>query len=262
MRRGPDRGGRRRLPSLAAPALIAAASLLPAVGLADHPQHEHPLSHEFYFTRGIYSAGGGSDDWGARWAVDYPKADHQFLIALERLTGVDAYASHNAVALARPHLRDFPFLYVLEVGSLLLTEADVTALREYLAAGGFMVVDDFWGTSAWRNFEAEMRRVFPDRPLVDVPPEHPVFHAYYQVREILQVPNVYQAASGPTHEYDGYVPRVRGIFDDEGRLMVLVNWNTDLGDAWEWADSPDYPLRYSTFAFELGINFVIYAMSY
>jgi hypothetical protein len=262
MRRGPERAKPRRLPSPAALALIVIAAVPFAGASADHERSEHPLSHEFYFTRGIYSAGGGSDDWGARWAVDYPKAEHQFLVALERLTGVDAYASHNAVELAHPRLRDFPFLYVLEVGSLLLTDADVTALREYLGAGGFMVVDDFWGTSAWRNFEAEMRRVFPDRPLVDVPPEHPVFHAYYQVDEILQVPNVYQAGSGPTHEYDGYVPRVRGIFDDAGRLMVLVNWNTDLGDAWEWADSPDYPLRYSTFAFELGVNFVIYAMSY
>jgi hypothetical protein len=125
-----------------------------------------------------------------------------------------------------------------------------------------MVVDDFWGTAAWRNFETEMARVFPDRPIVDVPLDHPVFHAYYDVAEVIQVPNVYQASGGPTHEYDGYVPRVRGIFDDEGRLMVLVNWNTDLGDAWEWADSPDYPLRFSTYAYELGINFVIYAMSY
>ena len=92
--------------------------------------------------------------------------------------------------------------------------------------------------------------------------DHPVFHAFYDIREILQVPNVYQARGGPTHELDGYNPHVRGIFDDQGRLMVLINWNTDLGDAWEWADNPRYPLRYSTYAYELGINFVIYAMSH
>jgi hypothetical protein len=108
--------------------------------------------------------------------------------------------------------------------------------------------------------------VFPDREIVELPMEHPVFHAFYDVTEILQVPNVYQgsmvASGGPTHEYDGYVPHVRGIFDDDGRLMVLINWNTDLGDAWEWADDPSYPLKFSTFAFEIGINFVIYGMSY
>ena len=125
-----------------------------------------------------------------------------------------------------------------------------------------MVVDDFWGTSAWRNFEQEMARVFPDRPIVDVPLDHPVFHAYYDIAEIVQVPNVYQASGGTTYEYDGYVPRVRGIFDPQGRLLVLVNWNTDLGDAWEWADDPGYPLRYSNYAYKLGVNAVIYALSY
>ena len=211
----------------------------------------------------MYSSGGDAGDgWGARWAVDYPKADHQFLVAVKRLTGVDAYPADNAVELDAKRLRDFPFLYVLEVGSLLLADKDVIALRDYLATGGFLVVDDFWGSNAWRNFEDEMSRVFPDREIVDVPLDHPIFHAYYDVNEILQVPNVYQAAGGQTHEYDGYVPRVRGIFDEQGRLMVLANWNTDLGDAWEWADNPDYPLRYSTYAYELGINFVVYAMSY
>lgn len=240
--------------------LATVVSGIAQVSRAEYPAKGHPLSHEFYFTRAIYA--GGEGDWGGRWAVDYPKADHQFLVALSRLTGVDAYESDNAIELAKATLRDYPFLYVLEVGSLYLTDEDVKALRDYLQAGGFMVVDDFWGTAAWRNFEGEMARVFPDNPIVDVPMDHPVFHAYYDVGEVIQVPNVYQAGGGPTHEYDGYVPRVRGIFDDAGRLMVLVNWNTDLGDAWEWADNPDYPLRYSTYAYELGINFVIYAMSY
>lgn len=219
--------------------------------------------HEFYFTRGIYGEGGvGAADWGPRWAVDFPKADEQFLVALRRLTIVDAFDKDNAIGIDEARLRDFPFLYVLEVGALSLTEAQATAVREYLLAGGFMVIDDFWGTWAWQNLEQEMRLVFPNRTIVDVPLDHPVFHAFYDVTEILQVPNVHQAAGGPTWEYDGRVPHVRGIFDDEGRLMVLINWNTDLGDAWEWADLPSYPLRYSTYAFEIGINFVIYGMSY
>lgn len=222
--------------------------------------------HEFFFTRGIYSGGGGDDDWGARWAVDYPKADLQFLTALRRLSIVDAFESDNAIELDDPQLRRFPFLYILEVGSMSLTDPEVRGLRDYLLAGGFMVVDDFWGTWAWENFETEMRRVFPDRPIAEIPLTHSVFHVFYDITEILQVPNVYQgyfaASGGPTHEYDGYVPYVRGIFDDDGRLMVLINWNTDLGDAWEWADDPNYPLKFSTFAYEMGINFVIYAMTH
>ena len=97
--------------------------------------------HEFFFTRGIYNGGGGDDDRGARWAVDYPKADLQFLIALKRLSIVDAYESDNTITLDDPQLRRFPFLYILEVGSLSMTDSEVRALRNYLLAGGFMVVE-------------------------------------------------------------------------------------------------------------------------
>lgn len=217
---------------------------------------------EFFFLRGIYGGGGlGDDDWG-RWAIDYPKADQQFLVALRRLSIVDAYPREFALELDSPALRDHPFVYILEVGGLSLDDRQAQLLRDYLLSGGFLVVDDFWGSWAWRNFERQMRRVFPDRRLVDVPLDHPVFHAFYDIESIIQVPNIRQGSGGPTHEGDGIVPRVRGIFDDQGRLMVLANWNTDLGDAWEWADSPTYLLRYSTFAYEMGVNFVIYAMSY
>ena len=230
-------------------AIGAMAALL--LGLPAAAQEDDDDAHEFFFTRGIYSDT-GEDDW--------------FLIALKRLSTVHAFDSDNALELDDPALRKYPFLYILEVGSMKLSDSEVKALRSYLDAGGFMVIDDFWGTWAWENLVHEMRRVFPDREIVEVPMEHPVFHAFYDVTEILQVPNVYQgsmyASGGPTHEYDGYVPHVRGIFDEEGRLVVLINWNTDLGDAWEWADDPNYPLKFSTFAFEMGINFVIYGMSY
>ena len=82
------------------------------------------------------------------------------------------------------------------------------------------------------------------------------------ITEVLQVPNVALASGPKTHEYDGVIPHTRGIYDDDGRLMVLINWNTDLGDAWEWADDPSYPLRYSNYAYKMGINIVIYAMSF
>ena len=236
-------------------------TLLAAPALAQSDAPVDSLDHEFFFTRGIYGDG-GDGEWGPRWAVDYPRADRHFLVALRRLTVVDAYESDFTVALDDPQLRDYPFVYILEVGSLGLDSEQARKLREYLLAGGFLVIDDFWGSWAWRNLEEQMRQVFPDRPIVEVSLDHPVFHAFYDIDEVLQVPNVHQAAGGPTYEYDGYVPHVRGIFDDKGRLMVLINWNTDLGDAWEWADRPSYPLRYSTYAYELGINFVIYAMSY
>ena len=155
-----------------------------------------------------------------------------------------------------------PFVYLVEIGALELREKQKQRLRRFLLAGGFLVVDDFWGSWAWRNTERQMQSLFPDRPIRDVPLDHPLFNSFYRIDTLLQVPNVRQAGSGRTHEFDGHNPRVRGIFDASGRLMILFNFNTDLGDAWEWADEPSYPLEFSNFAFRMGVNFAVYAMSY
>jgi len=218
---------------------------------------------EFYFTRAAYTS--WRRGWGTQnWAIDYPKADRIFLSFIARLLpNIDAYDEEHPVLLDDPDLRRFPFLYAVEVGYMDLTPEEREGLRGYLEAGGFLVVDDFWGSREWANFEYQMSRVLPDRPIVDLPLDHPVFSSFYEIDEILQVPNVGQGrAGGPTYEQDGYVPVVRGIHDENGRLMVLINWNTDLGDAWEWADDPFYPLRYSTYAYQLGVNMIVYAMSH
>jgi Domain of unknown function (DUF4159) len=220
--------------------------------------------HNFYFTRAVYSGwGGGGFGWGS-WSVDYPTADRWIVGVLGRLTGVDAYPMENPVRLDDPDLRRFPFLYALEVGRMSLREEEVEGLRDYLLAGGFLVIDDFWGASEWYNFEREMSRVLPEFEIVDLPLDHPIFSTFYQIEEIIQVPNVGQGIrGGATHENGetGRIPRVRGIFDDQGRLMVIINWNTDLGDAWEWAEDPAYPLQYSTYAYQMAANFIVYAMT-
>ena len=221
--------------------------------------------YEFYFTRGQYSGysrrgrGGG---WGT-WAIDYPEADRHFVIGLKRMTNVDAYDWENPVRLDDPDLNLYPVLYLLEVGGMSMTEAEVEGLRRYLDAGGFLVIDDFWGTWEWANFQREMERLLPEHTIVDLPLDHPIFHVYFDVEEIIQVPNVTQGRrGGPTWEQDGFVPHCMGIFDERGRLMVVINWNTDLGDAWEWADDPRYPYKFSTYAWQMGINFVLYGMSH
>ena len=215
-------------------------------------------AREFFFTRAVYNSG---YRWSS-WATDYPKADRQFLIILERLIDLDAYEAENAVRLDDPNVRRFPFLYALEVGDMYMSEAEAEGLRDYLLAGGFLMIDDFWGTWEWANFESEIRRVLPEHPIVDIPLDHPIFNTVYNIEEIVQVPSIGNAQGGPTWERDGYEPQVKGIFDDDGRLMVIINWNTDIGDAWEWAESPYYPLRYSTYAIEITINIIVYAMSH
>jgi len=227
------------------------------------PEISNPgVPREFYFSRAAYTGYYRFRDYRS-WQVDFPKADRQFLIGLRRLTNLDAFEGENPIRLTDPNLGRFPFLYTVEVGYMALTELEVEGLRRYLHAGGFLVVDDFWGTFEFENFQNQIQRILPGYPIVDLPLDHPIFSCFYNVEEIIQVPNVGQGMQGgPTWESDGYYPAVKGIFDERGRLMVMINWNTDLGDAWEWAENPYYPLKFSTYAYQMGVNFIIYAMSH
>lgn len=225
----------------------------------ERPSLRHPGGpREFYFTRGAYSSGWR---WSS-WATDYPKADRQFMLAVNSFIDINAAEHENVVRLNDPEIRRYPFLYALEVGSMALTASEVKGLRDYLLAGGFLVIDDFWGSWEWANFEREIRRVLPEFPIQEMPLDHPIFNAVYRIDEILQVPAIGNHWYGRTWEQDGYTAHARGIFDHDGRLMVIINWNTDLGDAWEWFERPEYPLNYSSFAVRMGINFIVYAMSH
>jgi len=216
---------------------------------------------EFYFTRAIYSGYGRRS---SSWRIDFPKADVQFLIGVRRYTNIDAYEYEHPLRLDDPELRRYPFLYALEVGRMALTAAEIEGLRGYLLAGGFLVIDDFWDMGEWQNFEYEIGQVLPEYPIVDIPLDHPLLSAFYEIDELVQVPNVGLASrGGRTWEcYSPCQPALRGIFDDHDRLMVVINWNTDLGDAWEWVEQPWYPFTYSSFAYKLGINMIIYGMSH
>ena len=221
-----------------------------------------PPGYAFYFTRGIYT-GVRRGRWGGSWATDYPKADRQFLVGLKHLTGIDAYGLENPVPLDDAALRHYPLVYVLEVGYMAISDTEVTALRDFLRAGGMLMVDDFWGTYEWANFEREIRRVLPNCDIVELPLDHPLFHTVYDISRVRQVPNINNAMrGGPYWERDGYVPHLRGIFDDEGRLIVVINWNTDLGDAWEWAENPYYPIELSNYAWQVAVNTIVYAMTH
>jgi hypothetical protein len=233
------------------------------------PDTPFPEIREFFFTRVAYSGYGGGfgGGWGRRrqaWATDYPDADRHFMTVLKRLTNLDGYDYENVVQLNDDALRRFPFIYALEVGYMDLSEPEVRGLRNYLDAGGFLVIDDFWGLQEYENFEYQMARVLPGRSIVDIPLEHPLFNAFYDIAEVRQTPAIGRGVNGrPTWERtDAKIPMVKGIYDDHDRLMVVVNWNTDLGDAWEHAENPFYPLEYSTYAYQVGVNMVVYGMSH
>lgn len=244
----------------------AALPALPAIGPAPLDAQLSPsfgalsatdLPHSFYFTRAMYTGIRGSS-----WRTDFPQADRWIVNVLGRLTAIDVAQRENPIRLDDPDLRRFPFLYALEVGAMALRDYEVEALRGYLLAGGFLMIDDFWGTYQWLNFEREIRRVLPEYEIVEIPMDHPIFSTFYEIDTIVQVPAVNQGIrGGPTFEQDGYVPRALGIFDDHDRLMVMINWNTDIGDAWEHAEHPLYPLEYSTYAYQIAANTIIYALT-
>ena len=215
---------------------------------------------DFTFLRLIYS-GEGWREWG--WATDYPKADLQFLYGLQKLNDFTFVSSeHKALSIVNSEVFEYPFLYAVEVGNMTLSELEVIHLREYLMRGGFLVVDDFHGSYEWNQFYRQIKRVLPEYEPVDLPLSHPIFHCYYDIDRLIQIPGIQYLYYGRTWEKGGYRARYMGIQDDSGRLMVMINHNVDLGDAWEWAEVEEYPREYANLAFQLGINYIVYAMTH
>lgn len=216
---------------------------------------------EFQFVRLQYSER-GSGGWGrGRWLVDYPEAEDFFTQGVGRLTRVDI-GRPQIVNLLDDRLFLHPWLYAVEVGYWYLSNAEAERLREYLLRGGFLMVDDFHGTREWAQFAESMNRVFPDRPIVEIPDGDPVLHAVYDLDERIQIPGIGAWMRGRTYEQDGFNPHWRGVYDDHERLMVAINFNMDLGDAWEHADDPRYPEVMTRRAYQFAVNYVIYAMSH
>lgn len=221
----------------------------------------HPNSR---FTHFFHS--GPVLDWhqgGTSWSQDYPRADRHFSAALRRLTRVHTRSVEQPVNLDDPDdVFNWPWLCAGEMGDWLLTDHQAAVLRDYLLRGGFLVLDDFWGTEEWGRFEQSMSRVFPDRPIVEIDDEDAIFHTVYDLNERYQIPGQWGLRRGTMYRNDGSIPYWRGIYDDHGRVMVAMFFNSDVGDSWEWADDPNYPEKYSALGIRLGVNYVIYSLSH
>jgi len=217
---------------------------------------------------GGFRGRGFGGDWreggrGIFWTMDYPRSDRHFAVALRRLTRVHTRSVEEPVNLDEGFQYNWPFLYGVEVGHWDLTDEQAMRLREFLLRGGFFMCDDFHGSFEWEVFLRSMKRVFPDRDIVDLPEDAPIFHTIYDLDQKIQVPGASPwFGRHVTYEQDGTVPRWRGIYDDHGRLMVAICHNMDLGDSWEHADNPDYPQEFSALGIRIGINYVVYSMSH
>jgi hypothetical protein len=207
--------------------------------------------------------GGGWRGRGGRsFQTDFPEAEEHFTMGVGRLTRLDIGKQARMLEITDDAIFDYPWLYAVEVGRWQLDDNEAARLREYLLRGGFFMVDDFHGTQQWAIFVESMQRVFPDRPIVEIPDDDEVKHVLYDLEAHIQIPGIYPWMGGVTYEQDGYDPHWRGIYDDAGRLMVAINFNMDLGDAWEHANDPRYPEPFTGLATRFAVNYVIYAMTH
>ncbi|HET9263588.1 MAG TPA: DUF4159 domain-containing protein [Vicinamibacterales bacterium] len=261
----------------AVPALAGAALLLwgLAAALAPDADAQNPLQPDarfaglqWTFARVRYQAwdvpaSHGCDAYNECWSIDYPAAEHNLSRRVRTVTSIQAN-DPVVVALEDPALWMHPWIYIVEPGTMRLKDAEVENLREFLLRGGTLTFDDFHGPVEWAHFEREMKRVFPDRKIVELGPDHPVFSCFYEIGAYPQTPGLGSFLSGRTWEKGGFVAKLRAIEDDNGRAMVLINWNTDMGDGWEWSNAADYPgyIQFTAQAYRMQINEIIYSLTH
>ncbi len=205
---------------------------------------------------------GSWKEGGSNWTMDYPRSDRHLTTAIRRLTRVHARSVEQPVDLDDGEVYDWPWLYGVEVGHWDLTDAQAKTMREFLLRGGFFMCDDFHGTIEWDVFAAGMKKIFPDRPIVEIDSADSIFHTIYDLDDRYQVPGALYLETGRTWEKDGKVPHWRGIYDDHGRIMVAMCFNMDLGDSWEHADNPAYPQKFSDLGIRVAVNYVVYSMTH
>jgi hypothetical protein len=194
------------------------------------------------------------------WTQDFPRADRHFAQAVRRLTRLHVRSVEQIVNLDEGDVYDWPWLYAVQVGEWGLTAEQGKELREYLLRGGFFMADDFHGTAEWGEFEKRIKFAFPDRPIVEIPNDDAIFHTVYDLNDRFQVPGEEHLALG--YKNDGKGAHWRAIYDDKNRILVAASFNSDLGDAWEWADDARYPEKFSELAIRVGVNYIIYAMTH
>ena len=230
----------------------------------------------FTFVRLKYSVDGkygfGHSDPERRWRIDSPDSDLDLSFRLQQMTSMKVNPDGLFLEITDKELFNYPFAYIVEPGRLTFTDEEIVTLRKYLLNGGFLLLDDFWGETEYSNFHKELKKVFPNREPIELPFEHPIFHCVFELDKKPQIPGIQHALRNRGTDITWEVRRgentrevhYQGIFDDKGRLMVLLCHNTDLGDAWEREGQDQYFFREfaEKYGYPLGINIIFYAMTH
>ena len=233
----------------------------------------YPTTHFVIDWQSEYKRGYDWREGNTNWTIDYPRSDRHLSQAIRRLTRIDGKSAEQPINLDEDDdVFNYPWLYAVEVGHWELTDAQIAKFREYLLRGGFFMCDDFHGTDEWNIFVLTMHKVLPERQIVDLPNTDAIFHTVYDLEDRFQVPGAQYIfthsicekcpTARPPVLGGGDGAKWRGIYDDNGRLMVVICHNMDLGDSWENADDPKYPEKFSALGIRIGVNYIIYSMSH
>jgi hypothetical protein len=220
---------------------------------------------EFHMARLVYDTGSFERAHRPWWAIDYPEAEYHLLRGLSRLTVVNVADDSQHLRLTDDDIFEYPWLFAQQVGRWRLTDAEVGRLREYVRRGGFVVVDDFHGSWEWPVMAAVLKQAFPEWPVRRLPEDHGLMNILYELDQETQIPgrrHLYRSMDGQVEAHLQGPAEWHGIIDDNGRLVVAINFNMDMGDAWEHADDPYYPVPMTSLAYRFGVNYVIYAMTH
>jgi len=256
------------LVAMAAPLLLAGQAFQESSGIIDMDGERFPPENpyekaEWTFVRFHYDLG---FEFGRyrfqRWAADYPKSDRQFVVGVRRLTRLQARSTEHVVDAKNDDLFQWPWLYTEDAGAWNLSQSQADHIREYLLRGGFLMLEDSHGDYEWDTLRTGLKLIFPDRPIEDLTDQDEIFHIVYDLQDRVQIPGTRYIWGHRPYTPDSAVPKWRGVRDDRGRIMIAICHNSDVGDAWEWADSPEYPERAASLAYRIGINYIIYGMTH
>ena len=232
--------------------------LLAALSLVT-PAHAHAQSdHGFQFVRIRYEAEEegrfGRRRGGGPWSHDWPRAEEHLYMALKRTTAIYVEEPPLVLTLSDDRIFEHPVLYLCEPGYWQMTDEEAERVRQYLDRGGFILFDDFGGQREWRWFYEQMKRIFPDREPTEIAPDHPIWSIYYDIDPIAAPSLVSRREWGQGED------RYMAYFDETGRMVVLANHNQDIGDGWEYPEENFQ--NASTISFQMGINFIMYALTH
>lgn len=229
-----------------------------------------PPEGEFAFARLEYTdgRGGGFRNVSRRgqangwWAQDYPDAENHLTVGLQRLTRI-SISEPVHYGILDPKIYDYPWLYSTQNDYMIMSDEEMKALREFLDRGGFLMTDDMYDHREGDGFRQIVAQVYPEQQIEEMTEADPMMHVHYNIedKDRTFIPGERHLSGNGRINPDG-VPGWHKVSDLKGHVVIAINDNTDMGDAWEYADAPYYPAEMTTLAYHYGVNYVIYSMTH